>query len=164
MLKLLGAHFVISGAATSGFLKSRRLNKRSLNLNRLISSLVLLDREISYGKKGIKDALIFIGNSENMPLFTVLSEKIGEFSVCEAFSYSIENCDMCFSASDKSILYDFFSSLGCLDAQSQIKSIIHTRELLIIAQNDACEYYKRYGRLYRSTGLLLGILFALILF
>ena len=163
MIKLLGAIFIVFGASAYGALKSGRLNYRSLNLDRLISSLVLLEMEISYGKKGLKDTLLSIGVSENMPLFTMSSEKIGELSVCEAFSYSIKNCDMCFSDSDKSVLYEFAASLGSLDTLSQIKSIVHTRELLKIAQKEACENYKRYGRLYRNMALLLGLLFSLIL-
>lgn len=164
MIKLLGTLLIVSASSALGFLKSRCLRKRSDSLSGLISSLVLLETEISYGQKSIKDALYSIGVSENMPLFTLISEKIGDLSVSDAFSDTIKRCDMCFSGTDNTIILEFASTLGSLDSSSQVKSIMHTKELLGIAQKEAYEYYKKYGRLYRNMGLLLGILFSLILF
>ena len=164
MIKLLGTLLIVSASSALGFLKSQRLRKRSDNLSRLISSLVLLETEISYGQKSIKDALYSIGTSENMPFFTLISDKIGDLSVSDAFSDSIKCCDMCFSGTDNTTILEFASTLGSLDTLSQIKSIAHTKELLRISQKEAYEYYKKYGRLYRNMGLLLGILFSLILF
>ena len=164
MIKLLGTLLIITASSALGFLRSQRLKKRSDNLSRLISALVLLETEISYGQRSIKDALLSIGISENMPFFSHISEKIGSLSVSDAFSDSIKCCDMCFSGTDNTTLLEFASTLGSLDTSSQIKSIMHTKELLGIAQKESYEYYKKYGRLYRNMGLLLGILFSLILF
>jgi len=164
MIKLLGTLLIVSSSGALGFLKSQRLKKRSDSLSRLISALVLLETEISYGRKSIKDAFLSIGASENMPFFTLVSEKIGNMSVSDAFSNSIKCCDMCLLGTDNIVLLEFASTLGSLDTASQIKSITHTKELLSIAQKEAYEYYKKYGRFYRNMGLLLGILFSLILF
>lgn len=164
MIKLLGTFLIVVATSILGFVKSQRLKRRNDSLCRLISALVLLETEISYGKKSIKDALFSIGVSENLPLFTSASEKIGTLSVSDAFSYGIKSCDMCFSEADNSIILEFADTLGSLDTQSQIKSIAHTKELLGILKKEAIEYYNRYGRMYRNMGILLGILLSLILF
>lgn len=164
MIKLLGAVLIFFASGALGFLKSQRLKRRSDNLSRLVSALVLLETEISYGKKSIKSALFSIGLSEKLPLFTLISEKIGALPVADAFSDSLKRCDMCLSGSDKAILSEFAATLGGLDTMSQIKSIAHARELFKIAQREAYENYGRYGRMYRNMGLLLGVLLLLILF
>ena len=164
MLKIFGSFLIISAFSIWGFSKSENLKKRSENLLRIISCLTLFENEISYGKKGIHDAFSAIGAAENLPLFTAISENIGFLSMQDAFQDAITKCNMCLSKSDNMTLLEFSENLGSLESSAQIKSIIHTKELLKTAQLEAYEEYKKYGRLYRNMGFLLGILFSLILF
>lgn len=163
MLKLSGALLIISACGIWGFLRSKNLRKRSENLLRIMSSLTLLENEISYGQKDIKGALLSIGTIEELPFFTEIAEKIGAFSIHKSFDSAISKCDMGLLKCDKQILLEFSQSLGALDAASQIKSIAHTRELLRKVQEEAYDEYKKYGRLYRNIGILLGIFLSLIL-
>ena len=164
MLKLFGSLLIVSAFSICGFLKSENLKKRSENLLRIVSSLALLESEISYGQKGMRDALMSIGTIEKLPLFTAVSKNIGTSSMENVFADAISKYDMKLSEADNLTLLEFSQSLGSLDSTAQIKSILHAKELLKNAQKDAYEEYKKYGRLYRNMGLLLGILFALILF
>lgn len=164
MLKLSGALLIFFAFGIWGFSKSEDLRKRSENLLRICSCLTLLETEISYGQKGIRDALMLIGTMENLPLFVAVSENIGASPMQKVFSDAISKYDMRLSKSDNLALLEFSQSLGNLDSASQIKSILHTKELLKNAHAEAYEEYKKYGRLYRNMGLLLGALFSLILF
>ncbi len=163
MLKLSGAVLIISAFGLWGFSKSEKLKSRNDSLLHIISALALLENEISYAQKNIRDALSLIGTLSNMPFFTAVSENIGSSDMQEVFSSVLSRCNMNFSKSDNQTLLEFSQNLGNLDRVSQIKSILHTKELLKIAQSEAYEEYKKYSRLYRSSGILLGVLFSLIL-
>jgi stage III sporulation protein AB len=163
MLKLSGAVLIILAFSLWGILKSEKLKKRNESLLRIISSLSLLENEVAYAQKSMRDALFSIGTLTDMPFFTAVSENIGNFKMQDVFSAALSKCNMCLSKADTHTLLEFSQNLGNLDCASQIKSILHTKELFKIAQAEACEDYKKYSRLYRSTGLLLGVLFSLIL-
>lgn len=163
MLKLAGAVLIIFAFGLWGFSKSERLKNRNEDLLRIISALSLLENEISYAQKSIKDALFSIGTLTNMPFFTAVSENIGVSDMRKAFSSAISECNMSLSKADSQMLLEFSQNLGNLDCASQVKSILHTKELFKMAQSGAYEEYKKYSRMYRSTGILLGVLFSLIL-
>ena len=163
MLKLSGALLVILAFGIWGVLKSDKLKKRCDNLLSLISALTLLENEIGYGEKDISSALLSVGSIENLPLFVQISEQLKGSSVSSAFFDALKNSDICLSKSDKDTLCEFSQNLGSLGKESQIGSIRHTKELLEAARISACEEYGKYGKLYRSMGILLGILIAIIL-
>lgn len=163
MFKLCGAILIISAFSLWGFSKSEKLKTRSESLLHIISALTLLENEISYAQKSMRDALLQIGTLTNIPFFTAVSENIGTSDMQEVFSLALSKCNMNLSKSDNQMILEFSQNLGDLDCASQIKSILHTKELCKIAQGEAYEEYKKYSRLYRSTGFLLGVLFSLIL-
>lgn len=163
MLKLTGAVLIISAFGLWGFSKSEKLKKRNESLLNIISALAILENEVSYAQKSMRDALLQIGTLTNIPLFTAVSKNIGTSDMQEVFSSALSSCNMNLSKGDNQTLLEFSQNLGGLDCVSQIKSILHTKELLKMAQNEAYDEYKKYSRLYRSTGILLGVLFSLIL-
>lgn len=163
MIKFFGAVLIIFSFGIWGVSKSERLKKRCENLLSVISSLNLLENEISFSQKDIASALFSVGNMENLPLFVAVSETLKNSSVPEAFSLALENSDIYLSKSDNEVLLEFSKNLGALGKEAQIGSIHHTKELLASARISALEEYGKYGRLYRSMGILLGFLVAIIL-
>ncbi len=163
MIKFFGAVLIILSFGIWGVSKSEKLKKRCDSLLLIISSLNLLENEIAFSEKDIASALLSVGNMENLPLFVTVSENLKNSSVSEAFSLALKNSDICLSKSDRELIFEFSKSLGSLGKELQIGSIHHTKELLTSARVSACEEYGKYGRLYRSMGILLGFLVAIIL-
>ena len=163
MLKFAGMILITAACSLWGISKSEALKLRSESLLHISDALTLLENEISYGQKNIKEAILSVGTMKNLALFMKVSEKIGMVSVREAFSDAILCSKTGLSESDNLILLEFAQNLGNLDKNSQIKSINMTKERLINAQSEAHEDYKKHGKLYRNIGFLLGILFSLIL-
>lgn len=163
MIKFFGAVLIVISFGIWGVSKSEKLKKRCDSLLSVISSLNLLENEIAFSQKDIASALLSVGNMENLSLFVTVSENLKNSSVPEAFSLALKNPGMCLSKSDGKLLIEFSQSLGSLGKESQIGSIHHTKELLASARVSALEEYGKYGRLYRSMGILLGFLVAVIL-
>ena len=163
MLKFFGAVLIISAFGIWGVSKSKRLKKRCDSLMTIISSLNLLENEISYGEKDISSALSSVGVMENLPFFRNIAENLKNSSVFQAFSNALKNDDMCLSKSDREILLEFSQNLGSVNKDFQIGSILHTKELLVSSHISACSDYDKYGKLYRNMGFLLGSLIALLM-
>lgn len=164
MLKLLGAIIIVLASGIWGISKSEKLKKRSDGLLKVISAMHLLENEISYSQKEIAKALMSVSIMENLPLFADISEKLGRLDAPKAFSDALDVSDMNFSKSDKNILIEFSQNLGTLSKDFQLESLLKTSELLSNAQLSAYEEYKKYGKLYKNMGFLLGILTAILLF
>ncbi|MBR4721066.1 MAG: stage III sporulation protein AB [Clostridia bacterium] len=163
MLKFFGAVLIVSAFGIWGVSKSERLKKRCDSLLTIISSLNLLENEISYCEKDISSALLSVGVMENLPFFRSIAENLKNSSAFQAFSNALKNDDMCLSKSDREILLEFSQNLGSINKDFQISSILHTKELLASSRVSAYSDYEKYGKLYRNMGFLLGCLIALLM-
>jgi len=163
MLKFFGAVLIISAFGIWGILKSKKLKNRCDSLLTIISSLNLLENEISYGEKDIASALSSVGIMENLPFFIEIAENLKKSSAFKAFSNALDDTKMCLSQTDKDILLEFSQNLGTVSKDFQVGSILHTKELLASSRISACSDYEKYGKLYRNMGFLIGSLIALIM-
>ncbi|MBQ6907446.1 MAG: hypothetical protein IJQ28_03620 [Clostridia bacterium] len=163
MLKFFGAVLIVSAFGVWGISKSKRLKTRCDSLLTIISSLNLLENEISYGEKDIASALSSVGAMENLPFFIEIAENLKKTSAFCAFSNALNGTEMCLSQTDKDILLEFSQNLGTVSKDFQVSSILHTKELLLSSRNSACSDYEKYGKLYRNMGFLIGTLIALIM-
>lgn len=163
MIKFLGAILIISAFGFWGISKSERLRKRRDSLLLTVSSLTLLENEIDYSQKDIASALLSVGAVKGFPLFRDIASRLKSSSVYEAFSDALASSDICLSKPDTEILLEFSQNLGALSKDSQIGSIRHAKELLHAANAAASEDYKKYGKLYRNMGFLLGIAVCILL-
>lgn len=163
MLKFFGAVLIISAFGIWGVSKSKRLKKRCDSLLLIISSLNLLENEISYGQKNIASALLSVGTMENFPLFTEAAQNLENSSAFLAFSEALKNPDLCLLQSDREILLEFSQNLGSVSKEFQISSIFHTKELLSSSRLSALGDYEKYGKLYQNMGFLIGTLIALLM-
>lgn len=164
MLKLLGAIMIVLASGIWGLSKSKKLKKRSDGLLKVVSAMHLLENEIFYSQKEIAKALMSVSIMENLPLFADISKRLGRVDAPNAFADALDASNMNFSKSDKNILIEFSQNLGTVSKEFQLESLSKTSELLSNAQLSAYEEYKKYGKLYRNMGFLLGILTAIILF
>ena len=162
MLKYLGASLIILSSSMYGIKKSEQLRKRCENLALIKNALLLLQSEISYKSGDIKSVLASVGKNQNLPLFIIAAQNI-ESSLSEAFSHALGICDMSLVGTDKEIILELAKNLGSLDSSSQIKMISRTASELSARQESANADYAKYGKLYRSAGLLTGLLFSIIL-
>lgn len=163
MLKLIGSVMIVAAGGLIGLQKSAELKYRAETLQKLISSLTLLENEISYGKNDTKRALKSIGEIQDFSLFCTASESMNTLSVSDAFMHAASDKKFFFAESDLEILKPFADSLGTTGTTSQLSIIAHTKTLLESACADAREKYSVLGKLYRSMGFLSGIFIAILL-
>ena len=162
MHRIVGAAMIILAGSLLGFLKADSLKRRVQNINRIISGLNLLETEISYERKNLKPVLFSIGERLRIDFFKRMSEEIDKNGIRKALKIALsEEEDLL--EEDKATILDLGENLGMTDRDSQVIAIKRAVSGLCEAKKQAETEYERLGRLYRSTGVLGGILVAIIL-
>lgn len=162
MLKLTGAIVIVIAGTMCGFLESDKLKKRCIMLQKIISGLVLLENEISYGKRDIKTILMSIGEIQGTELFKNAALYTESYGIKESFEKALER-ESCILGTDKEIVRILSEKIGMTDAKAQIKSIRHAKGLLDLALESARQEFERSGKLYKSAGALGGLCVVILL-
>ncbi len=101
----------------------------------------------------------------NLPIFADAAFKLQKLGAKVAWEESLNSYapEMALSSSDiKAALT--LASIGDYTGNEQQKSIQASQKLLQISCREAEERYNKSGRLYRSSGLLFGLLAVILLF
>lgn len=82
----------------------------------------------------------------------------------EAWEKSVESEShvMGLKSSDSNILSGLSKVIGVLDEEGQIAGLNFSKEMFEDRLKEARESYKKYGKMYRTLGLLSGIFLAII--
>lgn len=151
---------------------SYRYKQRIYNIRVLQSILAHLETEIVYYSTFLSQAIrnsirtldgdwktFFIEVADNL-------ENKTEYSLTEAWNKSLNKIQKnpCVGKTELDIMYRFGLQLGNSDRQNQKKYFEIAQQQLKIEEENARQLHLRYGNMYRSLGLLLGLGIAIILF
>ena len=156
MLKIAGIIMIILSGTYLGFSKSASLKKRQESLGKILYSLRLMENEISYGKCCMDKLFKNITSLGGIAFDRELGKSAGEI-----FLASVKNLQLDYE--DIEILERFSKSLGTLDSEAQLKNIKNTVKNLELSEENAMAYYEKYGKMYRSMGVLTSLLAVIIL-
>ncbi|MCH5185356.1 MAG: stage III sporulation protein AB [Oscillospiraceae bacterium] len=167
MIKLTGALCIVLSTTCIGFYRADILKKRTVYLKNIISSLCMLESEISFSQNILRRVFIHIdGMSDTAGLFLKAAERTEGQGIRDAWKSAVDDTakEMCLKRNDIEVLYLFGENLGMSDRESQIKNIRHTVDMMGPLLDEAEEDYKKNGRLCRGAGILSGLFFAVILY
>lgn len=161
MVNMIGAALTGGACAYLGFKKNMCMKKRVKNLEAVMSSLELLEGEISFAQNKLKKAFL---NADSNGFFKIISEHIDE-GAGEAVNMAAEEGTekFCFDEGDAEAIKTLGQSIGKTDVNEQIKHIKYVRSLIENRLEDARNQYSRLGRVYGIGGLLCGLMIVIIL-
>lgn len=172
MLKLLGSALIIAASTMGGFYIAKRYSDRPIQLRILQQALLMLETEIVYGAVPLDIAMKNIGDRLAAPLkmfFYDMSEnlqKLDGASTFECWRFAIDKYFPLTSLKnqDKGILLQFGQTLGISDREDQMKHIKLTIQNLATEELLAREEQKKYEKLSKNLGLLLGLLIVILIY
>jgi len=184
--KLLGATIVIFACGKIGFDFAARLARRVNEIRGSITALVALKGEMTFKGIPLGDALIHAGEAaengttDNIhKIFksagTALNLKLG-MTAQEVWQTVLDNdfdragrfrdipsvTGLSIGEKDLEILRSLGPLLGKSDIENQLGNIMLVMKKLEIAEKEAIEEERKYGKLYKSAGLLIGALIAIL--
>ena len=157
MVKLAGIIMIISSGTMLGFSKSMSLKKRQESLGMMIYSLRIMENEISYGRCSMDDIFAKITRLGGI----VVNMEKG--SAGTGLISSARSPALCLDKEDVEVIARFCGNLGACDSISQLKNIKNTVKSLEILEETARLRYDKYGRMYRSIGVLASIFAVIVL-
>ncbi|BAU27416.1 stage III sporulation protein AB [Aneurinibacillus soli] len=173
MLKLMGAALIIAASTLIGMLLARRIAKRPTHIRQLRAALTLLETEIVYGATPLQEALGTIaqrvGGEAAGPLFrraaSLLAEE-PELSTAECWRQAVQESWSATAMHDaeRDVTLQLGAMLGRSDREDQRK---HIQLAVINLENEeqtARDNQRRYEKMYRSLGVLGGLLLVILLY
>lgn len=165
MLKAAGAAIIFSASLSIGFIKAFRLKKRCDSLSKLILAVERIGSEISFTKKRLERIFNEAARDFLLPVFSDTAIMMQKSGVRHAFDRSIIKYadDMALTKTDIKAAKTL-SAIGDFSGNEQQRLIDTTLRLLELSHREAIENYNKSGKLYRSSGVLLGLLGVILLF
>ena len=170
-MQLLGAVLILVATSWAGFELARNLMERPKQLRQLKVALQSLEAEIMYGHTPLADASKHIAKQLDKPLtwfFTTFANKLekGDVSVKQAWNDSLEEVwkSTAFKSAEIEILKQFGETLGQHDLATQQKHIVLAMTHLEREELDARDKQARYEKMFKSLGILSGLLLVILLY
>lgn len=165
IIKWILSILVVIVSAALGLNKSKKFVEREHILSESITLFKRLQNEIVYLLSPLPNAI----ESARINLNTQLKDVLGSIglSILQG-SFNLHSVEMELSALfqltqyDKQIIASGLVSLGMSDVSSQIGIIANTIELLEAQKNDAREEKVKNSKLYKTVGLISGVMLAII--
>lgn len=169
MIKIVGYLIILIASAMIGFGVSEKYRNRTKELLAVRSSLEIIRNEINFNNRLIGDALLS-GAGVKLPiiseLFKTISDILAESNV--TVSNAFLDCMSDFKESlslnndDINLLENFFSLAGTGSNVEEIKNINSVLSSIELNIKSATEDEKRYVKLFRTTGVLAGLMIGTI--
>lgn len=165
ILKLLIALAIILVCAALGIIKSKRYESREYILREAIMMFQGIKNEINYTLTPIPNAI----ESVRQNMKTALRDIMGAVSF-ELLQYNASNEAVINEIShleeltpyDKQVISNGIISLGKTDVEGQIATINMTTATLQNQLEDSIEEKKKNSKLYKTVGLAMGLIIAIV--
>ncbi|WP_166239148.1 stage III sporulation protein SpoIIIAB [Paenibacillus turpanensis] len=171
MLKLVGAVLIMSAATLYGFQRASRYGKRPVQIRQLIHALQLLETEIVYGYTPLPTALTRIAAQTPAPLerlFRKTAELMREPGAVTAdcWEQAVKETwsDTAMEKAEREIAQRLGANLGLTDRQDQVKHIRLASSQLRSEEETAREDQRRYEKMWRTLGVLMGALVVILMY
>lgn len=169
--KICGIAFIVFSTSAYGWVLSRDLKRRLLELRELKKIMFLLRGEIGYGLTPVLEAAGNIALRVTAPfngILTALSERNSEIKDCtfgklweEEFSKGLGASHL--SAAEKERLAALGNSIGLSDSGTQQNVLDAYMQEIESSINELEKCLPARTRLYRSLGVMLGVVISIII-
>lgn len=162
MVKVIGAIMTGFACGYFGFRLSMTLRTRAKSLADIRTSLEMLESEINFSVNKLKKAFMRVDRNG---IFTAAAETMEEKGVKSAWNDAVgaSKGKLCLSDADCDILLMLGKNIGKTDTDDQLKNIRYIKSMIGEQEKQAQSEYNRFGKLYSSGGVLVGLMLVIIL-
>ncbi|CAM3588912.1 stage III sporulation protein SpoIIIAB [Marinicrinis lubricantis] len=171
MLQIIGSLFILVASTAAGFYQASLIANRPKHIRQLIQSLQRLETEIFYALTPLPEAVHRVGMQCSSPLHSIymhiadlLREKGGR-TAQQCWNQGIEQGwgNTAMRKNEKEIMLRLGHTLGISDREDQMKHIKLAVGQLSAEEDTARENQLRYEKMWKSLGVLFGVLVVILL-
>lgn len=166
----LGAALIVLASAYIGMELAKRLERRTTILRHIKVAMETLDTEVAFAMIPLAQALDQVSRQLPSPasdFFNLVAIRLTneDISALEAWEEVLDSWKVNIDLEEKDIeiLRQFGQTLGKQDIHGQRKQIQLTQSYLNHMESTALDAQKKYQSMYRSLGLLGGLLLVIML-
>lgn len=171
MIDFFGCLLIFIACTAAGFYQASLLAKRSKQIRMLIHQLQRLETEIVYAMTPLPQAIEQIGKQSAPPLsrlFLSISHSLQQQkgkSTSQCWEEGVHRYwhETALQTNEKEIFLRLGHYLGISDREDQKKYILLSLQQLSAEEDIAREKQQRYEKMYRSLGVLSGLLIIILL-
>lgn len=172
MLKFAGAVLVIGAAAMLGFVQASHYAKRPKQIRQLISALQRMETEIIYALTPLPAALASLSRQIAEPLsslFRHTSEQLNDASGTSTREIWQQNVKEVWKRTsmklpEQEIVLQLGHVLGLTDRGDQVKHLRLAVSQLQAEEEDSREEQRRFEKMWKSLGVLIGALIVILMY
>lgn len=172
MLKLAGAMLIVAAGTLLGFLQASRLVRRPRQIRQMVNALQRLETEIAYGLTPLPQALAAVGRRTAKPLAALFAGAADALRAADGASARdswLAAVDRCWPATamgpnERETVRQLGYTLGVSDREEQIKHLRLAVKQLQDEEGTAREEQRRYEKMWRSAGVLGGLLIVILMY
>lgn len=172
LLKLIGSVCLLFAGTMFGFYQAMQYARRPKQIRQLIGVLQRLETEVSYGLTPLPEALLTVSKQSVQPLSSML-ERAGRGleardgrSMREVWTDVIGQTwnQTSMKKIEKEIMLELGFTLGRSDSSDQVKHLRLAASQLQVEEAAALEDQRRYEKMWRSLGVLVGALAVILMY
>jgi stage III sporulation protein AB len=172
MIKLIGAVFIIFAGTMLGFYQALQLSARQRQIRQTIQALQRLETEILFGFSPLPEALQAVADSSSGPVASLFARSaeglVSGTAETVQLSWKMAVADVwhhtAMKRNERDTLLQLGSVLGKSDRADQAKHLRLAVSVLAAEETAAGEDNRRYGKMWRSLGLLSGVLIVILMY
>ena len=157
----------IFGLSTSiGFLISKSYQNRVVELKEFKTILNIMKTKIKFTYEPLAEIFKQIAkdnDTEIEKIFGQMANQLSYYQVKEVWENCIQNADISIKQEDKDVLKKLGKLLGQTDVEGQISEIEVTENFLNMQIENAEEEKKKNQKIYKTLGVVAGLVFVIIL-
>lgn len=157
----------IFGLSTAiGFLISKSYQNRVLELKEFKSILNIIKTKIRFTYEPLAEIFRQVAKdneSEIEKIFGQMANQVSDYQVKEVWENCIQDADISIKQEDKDVLKKLGKLLGQTDVDGQISEIEVTETFLDMQIENAEEEKKKNQKMYKTLGIVAGLVFVIIL-
>ncbi|TXK83416.1 stage III sporulation protein SpoIIIAB [Paenibacillus sp. N3.4] len=172
MLKFVGGILIIGAATLIGFLQAAHYARRPKQIRVLISALQRMETEITYALTPLPEAFASLSKQITEPLsslFRLTSERLlssDGSSTREIWRLIVKDIwkRTSMRQAEQEVLLQLGSVLGLTDRSDQIKHLRLAVSQLQTEETESREEQRRFEKMWKSLGLLIGALIVILMY
>lgn len=157
----------IFGLSTSiGFLISKSYQNRVVELKEFKTILNIMKTKIKFTYEPLAEIFKQIAkdyDTEIEKIFGQMANQLSYYQVKEVWENCIQDADISIKQEDKDVLKKLGKLLGQTDVEGQISEIEVTENFLNMQIENAEEEKKKNQKIYKTLGVVAGLVFVIIL-
>lgn len=172
MVKLIGALCVIFAGTMLGFYQALQLSSRHRQIRQTVQALQRLETEILFGFTPLPEALRTVAGTLTGPVSSLFARAAEGLTsgrtdtVQDSWRQALDACwsHTAMKRTEREAVQQLGSVLGISDRTDQAKHLRLAVSVLQAEETAAGEDYRRYGKMWRSLGLLTGVLIVILMY